>query len=96
MIAIYKKIAYFQNDFFLIDDATGKIIGVENDGRRIMLGDRVRIKGDVRGYIQPGITKEGYGRIVDFTDAFSDHYYGVRMDNGEYAHVKRARIAEVL
>ncbi len=90
-----KRTAFFANDMFLLDDAN-QIIGVECNGQKYMLRDRVRIKGDIRGYIEPGITQEGYGQIIDFADDYSDHYFGILMDNGEYAHVKRARIAEVL
>lgn len=90
-----KRTAFFTNDFFLLDE-DGKIVGIECNGHRAMLGDRVRIKGDTHGFIASGITKEGYGKIVDFTDNYSDHYFGIQMENGEYAHVKRARIAEIL
>ena len=89
-----KKEAFYTNDFFLLDE-DDNIIGVECSGRRAMLGDRVRIRDDGCGYIASGITEVGYGKIVDLTDDYTDHYFGVKMENGEYAHLKQARIAEV-
>lgn len=88
------KTAFFSNHQFLIED--GRYIGVEFDSHRVMLGDRVKIKGDTYGYISPGINREGFGTVVDITDEYTDHYFGIQMDNGQYGHVKDARIANII
>ena len=86
-----RKTGFFSNHQLLIDG--NEIVGVEYDRYRIMRGERVKIQGDSHGYISPSITKEGYGTVVDITDKYTDHYFGVMMDNGQYGHVKIARIA---
>lgn len=56
------------------------------------LEDRVRVTDDGRGYICPGITHEGSGRIIRIRRDDSDHFFGVLMDSGEYGYMKAARM----
>ena len=90
-----KKQAFFSNHFFLIGN-NGKFIGVKCGDQCFMLGDRIKVEGDSHGHIAPGITRAGCGTIDDIVENFSDHYFGVRMDNGEYGYIKYPRIAKVL
>lgn len=85
--------AYFDNFRFIVtDDETERVVGVLEDATPYLIGDRVEIKGDTMGYISPSIRRPGLGFIVDIVTDYTDHFYGVRMDNGEYGHVKSARI----
>lgn len=89
------RTAFFSNHYFLLDN-NGKIIGAKCGDKCIMLGDRVRVKGDCYGYIGPGITEEGLGTVVDFNDRDTDHYFGVMMDNGECGYLNHNRITKVI
>ena len=71
-------------------------VGVIEEGplgmnKYYLLGDRVDVKGDIIGYICPGVVSPGRGEIVEIQRDI-DHYYGVRMDDGEFGYMKSARI----
>ncbi len=69
-------------------------VAVQIDGKeKYRLYDTVKVTGDCRGYIAPGIKHEGYGRIVEIRDDDVDHFYGVLMNGThEFGFVKGARI----
>ena len=89
--------AYFGNHDFLVD-ANGNHVGVLEDDRLYLVGDSVQVTGDSRGYIGPGITVEGPGLIYEVTSSTNintDHYYGVKMWNGQHGFLKSARIKPI-
>ena len=51
--------------YIVTDDESEKIVGVLEDERAYYIGDRVKIVGDITGYISPGIRRPGFGVIVD-------------------------------
>ena len=69
-------------------------VAVRVDGKdKYHLYDMVKVTGDCRGYIAPGIRHEGAGRIVEIRDNDVDHFYGVLMnETHEFGFVKAARI----
>ena len=88
--------AFFSNfQFIVTDDELELVVGVLEDKIAYLLGDRVIVSGDIMGYISPGIRKPGFGTIVGIRDDYTDHFYVVRMDNGEEGSVKSARIQVV-
>lgn len=85
--------AFFDNHkFIVIDDGSGLTLGVLRNETVYLIGDRVEVTGDVKGYIGGGITKPGLGYITQIERNCTDHYFGVEMDNGEFGFVKSARI----
>ena len=91
------SIAMFDNFRYIVtDDEQEVTVGVMEDDTCYFLHDRVEIEGDIRGYITPGIKKPGMGEIIEIQKNFSDHFYGIAMDSGEYGHVKSARIKRVI
>lgn len=90
-----RKKAYASKDYFLIDE-NGAIVGIVCNGDRAMLGDRVKVKGEVRGYITSGMLKEGYGEIINFTNNLSSSYFVVKMDDGDLIRIKRSQITEII
>jgi len=74
----------------------GDIIGAIYDRktpyeRRFMTGDVVKVTGDTRGYICPGITKPGLGRIAGIEYKNDEVRYHVVIGN-EDGLCKSARI----
>lgn len=69
-------------------------VAVRIDGKdKYHLYDIVKVTGDCRGYIAPGIKHEGCGQIVKIKDNDVDHFYGVLMNGThEFGFVKGARI----
>ena len=69
-------------------------VAVRVDGKdRYHLYDMVKVTGDCRGYITPGIKHEGVGRIVEIRTDDMDYFYGVLMnETHEFGFVKAARI----
>lgn len=85
--------AFYDNFHFIVtDDELGLVVGVLEDQTVYLLGDRVVVSGDIMGYICPGIHKPGLGTIIEIREDYTDHFYVVRMDNGERGSVKSARI----
>lgn len=77
-------------------DASGNPVALWiNDREAFRVGNRVRVTGDCMGYICPGITKGGYGRVTNIVRDYTDHFIEVTMDNGEVGQVKEARISRV-
>ena len=66
-----------------------------NDKEAFRVGDRVKVTADCIGYICPGITKSGYGRISRIVRDYTDHFFEVTMDNGQCGQLKEARICRV-
>ena len=90
--------AFFSNHWFVVtDDEYAVTVGVVEEGplnhkTAYLIGDRVEVTDDGVGYIGPGISRPGLGEIVDIERNDTDHYFGVQMDNGEFSHLKSARI----
>lgn len=77
----------------LMIDEFGIPVGVQIDGKEAFrLYDMVRVTDDGRGYICPGINSPGYGRIIEIRRDSTDHFYGIKMSNGEFGFVKCTRI----
>ena len=86
----------FDNIFYICNDE-GVIIGIrENPGkyqRDYYVGDTVEVTDDGCGYICPGITTPGVGKIHRDDN---DHFFTVKMENGEIGlSVKSARLKVV-
>ena len=84
----------FANIFYLIDDE-GNIVGIREDidQKEYYVGDIVKVTDDGYGYISPGIKTPGIGKIVAVREDDTDHFFTVKMENGETAFgVKAARI----
>lgn len=68
-------------------------IGVQINGVvAFRLNDIVEVTADCRGYIAPGITSPGVGKIVEIRRHDTDHFFVVQMDNGESGFVKDCRM----
>lgn len=90
----------FANIFYLVDDS-GNIIGVrENPGKYqqdYYVGDVVRVTDDGRGYICPGIKTPGIGKITRVHEDDTDHFFTVKMENGETGFsIKSARLEVII
>lgn len=82
----------YANHKLVINDQ-GTPIAVQIDGvEAFRLYDTVKVTGDCRGYICPGIEKPGIGQIVEIRRDTTDHFYGVKMTNGEFGYLKYNRI----
>ena len=77
----------------LVLNKQGTPIAVQIDGVvAFRLYDTVEVTGDCRGYICPSIKKPGIGQIVEIRRDSTDHFYGVKMRNGEFGYLKDSRI----
>lgn len=85
----------FANIFYLID-AEENIVGIRtNPGKyqkEYYVGDIVKVTDDGCGYICPGIKTPGNGKIVSVHEDDTDHFFTVKMENGETGSVKSNRI----
>ena len=77
------------------DDESEMPVGVKENERIYLLGDRVKVTGDCKGYICPGINRPGMGTIVKIMKDNADHFYMILMDNNERGFAKSARITVV-
>ena len=88
--------------FIVIDDdelefenfPVGMLVDV-GEQKPYLIGDRVEVKADTMGWIAPGITRPGFGTITEICEDYSDHFFGVQMDDGEFGYLKLARIEVV-
>lgn len=78
--------------YIVSNDESEALVGVIEHERSYLLGDVVKITADPRGYICPGISCPGRGKITEIQEDDTDHFYGVQMDNGEFGFMKSARI----
>jgi len=77
----------------LIINEVGTPVGVLINGEiAFNLYDSVEVTDDGHGYICPGIKHAGIGRIVEIRRDNTDHFYGVRMANGEFGFMKHERM----
>ena len=90
----YKNTPANSNHWFVINE-DNQTIGVVENKTSYLIGDRVKVSTDGHGYIAPGITFPGMGKIVQINEDTTDQYYGVKMDNGQFGFVKSARIRVV-
>lgn len=82
----------FANHKLVIDDQ-GTPVAVQINGvEAFRLYDTVKVTGDCRGYICPGIKSAGRGEIVVIRRDDTDHFYGVKMENGEFGYMKCTRM----
>ena len=82
----------YSNHKLVVDD-NDTPIAVQIDGViAFRLDDFVRVTDDGTGYICPGITRSGIGKIFEIRRDSTDHFYGVQMLNGEFGYVKHNRI----
>ena len=90
------KETMFSNIQIVIDEFEIPV-AVQVDGKeKFRLYDNVKVKGDCRGYIAPGIKHEGAGRIVEIRDDDVDHFYGVLMTGtNEFGFVKESRLEKI-
>ena len=77
----------FANIFYLIDDEEN-IVGIRIDPGKYyqkdyFVGDVVKVTDDGHGYISPGIETPGIGIITDVHEDDTDHFFTVKMENGE-------------
>ena len=76
----------FANIFYLIDDE-GNIVGIRKDHgkyqKEYYVGDLVKVTDDGHGYISPGIKTPGIGIIAAVHEDDTDHFFTVKMENGE-------------
>ena len=80
----------------IIINEEGKAIAFEKNGVVMFnLHDDVKVTGDTFGYICPGITKPGIGKIVEIRGDMSDRYFGVQMENGEFGYMKYTRMTRL-
>ena len=77
------------------NDGKATPVGVVESRRIVYLGDRVKVSGDSRGYICPGIYRSGLGTIVGIRRDDTDHFFEILMDNGERGTAKGARITVI-
>jgi len=82
----------FSNHKLIIDEFNIPVAVQINGKEAFRLYDMVDVTDDGHGYICPGITKPGIGRIVEIRRDMTDHYFGVLMDNGQFGHMKYARM----
>ena len=71
--------------------SSGRTVGIIEDKRMFLIGDRVELRADGDGFIAPGITEEGEGFIsrVRLNGTVS---YGIKMDSGEFGYVTSRNI----
>ncbi|MBQ3470718.1 hypothetical protein IJH23_03390 [Candidatus Saccharibacteria bacterium] len=82
---------------FLVTTSNETPVGFQENGRlKFSVGDRVMVTGDsYRGYICPGITTPGYGKIIEIRRDRTDHHFHIMMDNGQSGYVKEARLTKI-
>lgn len=81
------------SNYKLVIGEDDKPIAVQINGKiAFRLNDKVKVKGDIRGYICPGIKTPGIGKIVDIRRDSTDYFFGVRMENGEFGYMKDSRM----
>lgn len=89
----------FGNIFYMLDD-DGKIIGIKiNPGRferKYCVGDAVKVTGDIYGYICPGITSPGTGKIIEVHRDSTDGFFTVEMENGDIGYSVKADRLEII
>ena len=67
------------------DKETGRTIGIIEDEKMFLIGDRVQLRADGDGFIAPSILEEGEGVITKVRLNGAVHY-GVQMNNGEFGY----------
>lgn len=83
----------YANYKLVINEKTNNPIAVKIDGTiAYRIHDHVKVTHDGFGYICPGITKPGFGQIVEIRRDKTDHFFGVEMSNGEFGYLKAERI----
>jgi len=81
------------SNYKLVIDDKGKPVAVQISGvEAFRLNDTVKVSGDYHGYICPGITKPGVGKIVEIQRDNTDHFFGVQMSNGEFGYMNDNRM----
>ena len=81
--------------YIVTKDEFATIAGMLDGDHVYFCGDRVEVTGDIRGYISPGISHPGLGRIAEIRHHDTDYFYGIMMDSGEFGFVKSSRIKVV-
>ena len=82
----------YANHKLVINDQ-GTPVAVQINGVvAFRLNDIVKVNDDGHGYICPGIRHSGIGQIVEIRRDDTDHFYGVRMRNGEFGYMKYSRM----
>lgn len=80
-------------NYNLVIGTNGTPIGVQIDGKvAFELYDMVHVTDDGCGYICPGIRHCGIGQIVEIRRDDTDHFFGVRMQSGEFGYMKSNRM----
>ena len=85
----------YSNYKLVIDEFDIPVAVMVNGEVRYRLYDRVSVTDDGHGYICPGITKEGVGRIMQIERDDTDHFFGVLMNTGEFGFMKDNRLEVV-
>lgn len=78
--------------YIISDDDFEMLVGIAEDEGIYFIGDRVRVSGDIIGYICPGIHCPGKGYIASLQTDAEKHFYGVQMDNGEFGFMESSHI----
>lgn len=86
----------YANYQLVIDEFNIPVAVRVNGEDKYRLYDLVRVTDDGHGYICPGITHGGVGRIVEIRKDKTDHFFGVLMNNGEFGFMHSGRIKMVL
>ena len=73
----------------------GRTVGIVEKDRIFLLGDRVEIRADARGFISPDNLQEGVGTIEKIR-INGNVRFGVRMDSGEFGYVTTYYIWKVI
>ena len=74
-----------------IRSADGRTIGVIEDEKMFLIGDRVELRADSDGYIAPSILEEGMGVITKIRINGTVRF-GIQMDNGEFGYATTRHI----
>jgi hypothetical protein len=92
----YEPTNFANFKYIVSNDEDNFVVGVLENAKSYLIGDRVKVGCDCRGYIAPGISQPGEGRITHIQRDDTDHFYGVQMDNGEFGFIKSARIVAII
>ena len=83
-------------NYELVVDEFGIPVAVVKDGVPLFrLYEHVIVSPDCYGYITPGITKPGGGRIVEIQRDTTDHWFGVLLYDNQFGYVKEARLTKI-
>ena len=91
-----KLISTIFSNYQLLATNDGEIKSlIKNEEVAYSVGDIVVVTPDSMGYICPGVTRGGLGKITKMREDSTDYWIGVKMNDGQFGYMKDSRVTKV-